>query len=591
MTGFYQSYEAELDYLRQAMGRFEADHPARAEVLGVSGGTSDDPHIRRLLDGVALLAARLHRRLDGALPEIAAELLAMIAPSLLMDAPSFAALALDPGDDPSEARRLPAGERIVFDDPRLGEVIFVAARDTALLPFRVTASYRRAPFDFDRPAAMGEATSCLELTFAPDAPDTEVAIPGGRLDLWLAAARTRNAGLMEALTGRLVGAAWGGEGGTLGRWSRPTAIRGTADPDFGVLPPFFGQPAGLETLREGLAYPGKAAFFTLRDLPQAAFRSGAEARRLRLYLAEGSDAPFAQLAPDDLRLNVVPAVNLFEEPSEPVEYDFRRDGLELVPSGADGAVRQILAVTGLAALTPEGETPLPPASDGLLGGSGGGGGTTATGWPRWQVARRAGPPRPDVAEILIASPAGEAAEPLPLVARLLCSGGAAVAGLPVGSRGTDRAGAAFALLTEPTATQPARDLDGSLWDLLSALQSSHATLFESADPVAALRRLVVLASGAGRTDTAAAIRDVRLRRSVAPLKLGGRPLLAAGTSVEIVVDAARLGMERQAFADLMRRFLTSFCSYDRFIEVSVRQQGEERPFASFPKDHGSRPCA
>ena len=59
-----KKYETELEYLYRGLGAFERARPRQAEVLRIAGGRSDDPEIRRLLDGVALLSARLSPHAD-----------------------------------------------------------------------------------------------------------------------------------------------------------------------------------------------------------------------------------------------------------------------------------------------------------------------------------------------------------------------------------------------------------------------------------------------------------------------------------------------------------------------------------------------
>ena len=56
-------YERELTYLRRLGAEFAAKYPKVAARLQLEPTKSDDPHVERLLEGVAFLNARLHRRL------------------------------------------------------------------------------------------------------------------------------------------------------------------------------------------------------------------------------------------------------------------------------------------------------------------------------------------------------------------------------------------------------------------------------------------------------------------------------------------------------------------------------------------------
>jgi type VI secretion system protein ImpG len=54
-------YARELKHLRSAAAEFAAAHPTIAGRLQLSADTIDDPHVGRLLEGVAFLNARIRR--------------------------------------------------------------------------------------------------------------------------------------------------------------------------------------------------------------------------------------------------------------------------------------------------------------------------------------------------------------------------------------------------------------------------------------------------------------------------------------------------------------------------------------------------
>ena len=49
---------------------------------------AEDPHVARLLDGAAVLAARVHHRLDDEFPELTDALLGVLYPHYLSPVPS-----------------------------------------------------------------------------------------------------------------------------------------------------------------------------------------------------------------------------------------------------------------------------------------------------------------------------------------------------------------------------------------------------------------------------------------------------------------------------------------------------------------------
>src|ERR1700742_3100745 len=87
-------YNRELDALRTLAGQFAEAHPKIAGRLRLADGAVDDPHVERLLEGVAFLSARAQQRLDDEFPEITDALLGVLYPHYLAPVPSSAIVQL-----------------------------------------------------------------------------------------------------------------------------------------------------------------------------------------------------------------------------------------------------------------------------------------------------------------------------------------------------------------------------------------------------------------------------------------------------------------------------------------------------------------
>src|SRR5829696_8736215 len=83
-------YDRELNALRRLASEFAETHPKIAGRLRLAAETVDDPHVARLLEGVAFLAARVHHRLDDEFPELTDALLGVLYPHYLAPIPSAA---------------------------------------------------------------------------------------------------------------------------------------------------------------------------------------------------------------------------------------------------------------------------------------------------------------------------------------------------------------------------------------------------------------------------------------------------------------------------------------------------------------------
>jgi type VI secretion system protein ImpG len=57
-------YERELSFLRDMGAEFREKYPDIAGRLQLMPGTCEDPHVERLLEGVAFLTARVRAKID-----------------------------------------------------------------------------------------------------------------------------------------------------------------------------------------------------------------------------------------------------------------------------------------------------------------------------------------------------------------------------------------------------------------------------------------------------------------------------------------------------------------------------------------------
>src|SRR6516162_10019447 len=99
-------YERELLFIRQLAKEFADKYPAAAGRLALERNRSTDPHVERLIEAFALLAGRVHHKLDDEFPELTDALLGVLYPHYLAPIPSLAVVQFEV--DPARAQ-LPAG--------------------------------------------------------------------------------------------------------------------------------------------------------------------------------------------------------------------------------------------------------------------------------------------------------------------------------------------------------------------------------------------------------------------------------------------------------------------------------------------------
>ena len=94
------SYNRELQHVREVGAEFAREYPKIAGRLGLEGFECADPYVERLLEGFAFLAARVQLKIDAAFPRLTQHLLETMYPGYLAPIPSMAMVRFEP--DPSE---------------------------------------------------------------------------------------------------------------------------------------------------------------------------------------------------------------------------------------------------------------------------------------------------------------------------------------------------------------------------------------------------------------------------------------------------------------------------------------------------------
>lgn len=579
MNGFLQYYETELDYMRRSFEAFEKANPQQARALGISAGRSRDPDLQRIADSCALIAARLQQRLDNTRADISLDLLRLACPGFLLGAPSYATVAVS-AEGLEGSVSIPRGTAIYHDEDGKPQSRFSVARDIRVAPVQISGlRLETSPFSFEmrEGTKRSDAALCFSIATADgETPLSEVL--GGSIELCVTAEGRRSARLCNALAGGCV-AAHVASGKGLSDLGRATLCPTMDATDTAHLPVFLTQSDGLEEMRDYLCYPDKGAFFTL----SATFPESPTAE-IRVFLIAQTGATVSQVREGDLSVNIVPCLNLFETTSEPLRYDYTRDRIPVSALRETSAPATILRVNAVYELSAEGERRLPEVFDAphMAGASN----------VKWQERHVVGELDPNRRELSF-SAGKDGARNLDFVASLFCSNGAQGErprpGAPARIDAAGIGSATFA--TEPTVALPPR-LDASWqWDILALVNGNFGAILEEHDPAASLRRVLHLCAPGGYSACAEAIVDVTRRYGTAPVKIERNVILAAGSLVEIVLDLDVLPVPEHIFARALDRFLSSFVSYDRFIELSIRARGGTAPLVRFPRRHGSQEAA
>ncbi len=571
-------YQRELTWLRHAGSAFAERYPKVARRLELSPGECPDPHVERLLEGFALLAARLQRRLDDDYSEFSDALLEQLYPLALRPLPSCAIVRFEP--DPTKGN-LAEGYRLPRDTP-----LFVTGADGASVHFRTTAEVELWPLEIaeasflagDAACALtgvAQARAALRLTLRCLPPASWQALPVRRLRLHLAASPMVNASLYDLLGAHTLQVLAGPPG------TRPQAIAGLPQPlgfaaDEALLPDEDGVHPGLRLLAEYFAFPDKFAFF---DVPvQAPPGTGEE---LQLYIAfDRAPTGRLHLQATDLALGCAPLINLFPRTSEPLRPDGTRSEYRLVADSYRENSVEIHSIRTLRACSAGGVQQVPAYY----------GCQHAIGEQRlyWHARRIFGLAPNRLGSDLLLSLVDTRFDPqretpdYSLTAELLCTSRHLAESLAAGTRlDFERPGpVARASLRNPPTPQTLPRLGGeSRWRLVSQLTLNHLSLVEGERALDALREMLQLHNPG---DEPAARRQIdgltRLdcERIVARVGEDAWRGWRNGLGVRVHLDPQHfIGSSAVLFSGVLAQFFSLYASANRFVRTTLVQADKE----------------
>ena len=302
------TYVAELEALRDYGRDFAQAYPGIAGHLDIGPRRSRDPHVERVVESSAFLAARLRMMIESGAAELPMAVLSMVAPLLLEPIPSMALLSLERGSEPTE---IPRGTRF---DYQVGTQSIVC--------FTTTTTITAAPVEL-------RLRRLAPTVGFPDGISIElVGVPPQTLMLSLGNNETTTAMLLDAFAEDLAVVEYS-RGGSAALTPVPPELLhvhgfGSEDAALPVRPA--AHPAH-RLLIEFMVFPEKFRFVSLRGL---VLNSGS-----RLYFRFRKRLRLPTPLPNDLiSVNQVPAVNLWRSSATPfeitgreLEYPVRADAL------------------------------------------------------------------------------------------------------------------------------------------------------------------------------------------------------------------------------------------------------------------------
>jgi type VI secretion system protein ImpG len=336
-------YERELDYLRKMSAQFAEKNPKVAARLVLEPTKCEDPHVERLLEAFAFLAARVHLKIDDDFPEITEALLTVVYPQLIRPIPSMSIVEFEP--DPEKGKMttslvIPRNSNLHSRPVGGVPCTFRTCYDNVLWPISVTAAEWKTPSRLQPPVKASDSPGAvrIELRCAPDVTFKQLKID--RLRFFLDGESGLINTLYECLLGKLNRVLV--RDPTPGSKVRPVTLPasvvqavGFSDKE-GMVPYAPRSFAGHRLLMEYFSFPEKFFFVDITGLESIWANGFKDAVELVFLISEAEgdnrrERLELELSKKTFRLGCTPVVNLFTQVAEPIQLSQRRYEYQVVP--------------------------------------------------------------------------------------------------------------------------------------------------------------------------------------------------------------------------------------------------------------------
>jgi type VI secretion system protein ImpG len=361
-------YERELAFLREHSGAFAKKFPKIAGRLLLSGDVGEDPHVERLIESFALLASRIHKRLDDDFPLFTEAFFEVLYPHYLRPFPSCSIACFElavSGQQMSVASVVKRGT-VLETKPISGLACkFTTSMDLTLAPLKlVSAQFKNGASAPEGTSLPKGATSLLSVRFELTAAQVEWGNVGLQsIRVHLDGEASQVSALREALCGHVKGVFLQDQ--MYGPWksladAMPAPLGFTDDQ--ALLDSDARTQAAYRLLTEFFAFPEK---FNFLDLPFDALKIQPGARSITLHYAmagiraDSDQAGLLETVNDkNLVLFCTPVANVFVQRADPIRVTHQTDSYPVLPDGRRAFAYEVYSIDKVFRLvkTPKGET-------------------------------------------------------------------------------------------------------------------------------------------------------------------------------------------------------------------------------------------
>ncbi len=602
-------YERELTFLRQMGTEFAGRHPKIASRLLIEPDKCEDPHVERMLEAFAFLAARVHLKIDDEFPEITGALLSILYPHYMRPIPSMsvAEFFVDPAQvKPESGLKLERGA-ILRSRPLNGVPCkFRTCYDVTFWPVTVTEAEWTTPDRLKPPLKSSEAVAAARLTLrcAEDIVFSKLSLTS--LRFYLSGESTLVHSLYELLSNncvQIVARDATPKSKAQPVWLSPEDLRpaGFCEED-GMLPYPRRSFIGYGLLQEYFCFPQKFFFFDLTGLDRvcaAGFGDTVEIVFLISPFERNDRRQTLELGVNakTFRLGCAPIINLFPQTAEPILLSHRSYEYPVVPDVSRRSAMEIFEINEVISANPQSSEVIKyePFYSFRHGQN------RAKIRSFWHSTRRQSSQRDDEGTEVFLSLVDLTGRPVEpdadaLTVRCICTNRDLPSRLPFGNElGDFEVESAVPIkrviaLIKPTDTLRPPVGKDSLWRLVSQLSLNYLSLVgEGREAFQELLRLYNFTGSTYSEKHIEGLTALDSSRHFARVVSEDGITFARGTQVEMEFDEDQFtGAGVYLFASVIEQFLGMYVSMNSFSQLRVRTRQRKEVLRQWPPRAGRK---
>ncbi|MBY0462867.1 MAG: type VI secretion system baseplate subunit TssF [Alphaproteobacteria bacterium] len=354
---FISYYNKELVFLRHLGAEFSMKHPHVAANLRIDGKNSTDPHVSRLIESFAFLSARVHRKLDDDLTELADAILSVLYPHYILPIPSCSIIQIQPNSKLAAPSFLEKGSVLVGHTASAQACKFTTTYDINLLPITVDHLEfgRNMEFTSELANLYSQTKGILRLKLKSTHKDFNFSkLTNASLRFFINMVVPYSYKFYELIFKNLIGAVlYTASDDKTPHILDKECLKPVGFAEEEPLLPFPKHSfVGYRFLTEFFVYPEKFLFFDIIFENLSLFKTTDKEIEIFLLFDTFSDDLNLSLNAKSLALGCTPIVNLFKQEAEPIDLTHQQSEYPIIPDARHLEEMEVYTVNNVKLFSP-----------------------------------------------------------------------------------------------------------------------------------------------------------------------------------------------------------------------------------------------